>query len=155
VSRYWSKFAKQAAKEAGVAVFTSPEKAVISLLLQLIAGLLIFIALGQAEVKAEVRILAAFAPLLAYPLMFLWKLLSVPAAIYDAQRREEEGERKGQVFYLSQLYVNEVKPDNAELIRMGLALPPQEWMNARLEELGFHFRVRVIQGVQYVTEDVQ
>jgi hypothetical protein len=151
---YWCKVAKRAAREAGVAVFTNPEKAVISLLLQLIAGLLIFIALGQTELKAEVRVLAAFAPLLAWPLMFLWKLLTVPAAIYAHQCAEEDNERKVQLFYLGYLYVNEVHPENTELIRRGLALPPQEWINAKLEELNFPWRVRYTQGVQFVTDDV-
>jgi hypothetical protein len=151
---YWRKVAKRAGKEAFVAIFTSPEKAVISLLLQLIAGLLIFIALGQAEVKVEVRVLAAFAPLLAWPMMFLWKLIAVPAAIYGEQRAEEDNERKGQFFYLCDLYVNEVAPDNGNLIHRGLALPPQDWVNWKLEELGFSWRVRYTQGVQYVTEDV-
>lgn len=151
---YWIKVAKRAAKEAFAAIFTSPEKAVISLLLQLIAGLLLYIVLGQAEVKAEVRLLAAFAPLLAWPLMFLWKLIAVPASIYDEQRAEEENERKSQFFYICDVYVNEAHPANGELIRRGLALPPQEWANAKLEELNFPWRVRYTKGVGYITEDL-
>ncbi|WP_395621935.1 hypothetical protein [Sphingomonas daechungensis] len=152
--KYWGKVVKRAAKEAGAAVFTSPEKAVISFLLQAGVGLLLYLALGEADVGPEVRIASAFAPFLIFPLIFLWKLLTVPASIYEEQRAEEEQERKGQVFFLSDLYVNESHVDNEALIRRGLALPPEDWINAKLEELNFNWRVQYKGGVQYVTKDV-
>ena len=91
---YWGKVAKRAANEAAVAVFTSRERGVISFLLQIVVGLLLYLALGEAGVDPEVRIASAFAPLLLYPVVFLGKMFSVPAAIYEGQRREEDDERR-------------------------------------------------------------
>jgi hypothetical protein len=151
---YWAKVAKRAAKEAGVAVFTSPERAVISVLLQLIAGAALFIAAGSAGADPTAKIIAAVSPFALYPIMFLWKMISVPALIHEAQRKEDSNERVAHVMYLSMIYNQEVKPPNEQLIHYGLAFPPEEWMNQKLEELGFQWRFRHIQGAQYVTEDV-
>ena len=104
---------------------------------------MLYLALGETGVDPEVRLASAFAPLLLFPTVFLWKMVTVPASIHAEQRREESQERMGQVFYLSQIYVNEENPPDGELILYNLALPPEEWMNQRLEQLGFLWRVRV------------
>jgi hypothetical protein len=101
-----------------------------------------------------VRLASAFAPFLLLPLVFIWKLISVPASIYREQRKEEDQERVGQIWYLAQMYVEQVQPENAYYIQHGLALPPQDWMNQKLEELDFKWRYRFVQGTQYVTEDL-
>lgn len=154
---YWWKVCKRAFREAAELVgFGSAERAVVTIALQGAIAFLIYLLLGETELhdNTGVRLATALAPLAVFPLLFLWKLVAVPAAIYQKQRLDEDAVRHGHIFYLSDLYVREELPENADLIRRYLAYPPAEWLNAKLEELGFDWRVEIHPGAKYTTHDV-
>lgn len=155
---YWGKVAKRAGREAASLVgLGSAERVVVVLTLQAVVSLLIYIGLGETTLEETIgtRLAVALSPFAVWPVAFLYKLLSVPAAMHAEHRVEEDTERRANILYLTQIYLKEEKPDNAELIRLYLAYPPAEWLNPKLEELGFAWRVEVHPGARITTYDVE
>ena len=137
--------------------FGSAERAVVTIGLQAAIAALIYLLLGETALRdnADVRLATALAPLAVFPLLLIWKMVSVPADIYREQRREEDHERIARVFYLSQLYLKEEHPaPNHRLIEHDLAYPPEEWLNRKLADLEFPWRVRVKPGAKFETYDI-
>jgi len=155
---YWRKVIKIAFKRAAELVgFGSAERAVITVALQTAIALLIYLLLGATELRdnAGVRLITAVAPLAVFPMIFLWKMLAVPAALHKEQLSEEDRERRMQLLYLANMYVNEVKTPDAAAINNGLLNPPEDWVNGRLEAYGFNWRARFSPGAKvefYVPE---
>lgn len=144
MGRYWWKIFKLAGKQAVELVgFGNAERAVVTLGLQLAIVLLIYLLLGTTALhdNAGTRIATAMAPLAILPLIFIWKLLSVPAQLHKEQMTEEEQHRSIQIMYLANMYVNEENPPDAAAINNGLIHPPAEWVNQRLEQYGYDWRV--------------
>lgn len=137
--------------------FGSAERAVVTVGLQAAIAALIYLLLGTTALRgnADVRLATALAPLAVFPLLFIWKMITVPAAVYREQCREEDQERISRVFYLSQLYLKEEHPaPNYNLISYDLALPPEDWINRKLADLEFPWRVRVKPGAKFETYDI-
>jgi hypothetical protein len=154
---YWGKVAARAFKEAAELVgFGSAERAVVTVALQAAIAVLIYLLLGDTELhdNTGVRLATALAPLAVFPLLFVWKMLTVPPALHEQQRREEDWERDSHVWYLCQKYVKEERPENAYYIEHRFAFPPADWINARLEELEFKWRVKIHPGAKFTTYEL-
>lgn len=146
MGQYWWKIFKLAGKQAAELVgFGSAERALVTLGLQLAIAILIYLFLGTTEFRdnAEIRIVTAMAPLAVLPLIFVWKMLAVPAQLHKEQMTEEERHRSIQIMYLANMYVNEneLDPPDAAAINNGLIYPPEAWVNQRLEQYGYDWRV--------------
>ena len=70
--------------------------------------------------------------------------------MHEERLREQSTERKNKVWYLGQVYARQGSSSEEEsgLIDCGLALAPEEWMNRKLEELGFTWRVKVLKDCE-------
>lgn len=147
MGRYWWKVCKLAGKQAAELVgFGSAERAVVTVALQAAIALLIYLLLGTTELhdNAGMRIVTAAAPLAVLPFIFLWKLLAVPPQLHKEQATEEERKRSLDVMYLASMYVNEVRPPDAAAISNGLVHPPEDWVNERLKQYGYDWRVTLL-----------
>jgi hypothetical protein len=124
---------------------------VVTVALQATIALLIYLLLGNTDLHDDMvtRIATAVAPLSVLPLIFFWKLLAVPAELHKEQMSDQERERCVKVMYLANIYVNEVHTPDAKAINSGLINPPQDWVNNRLEQYGYNWRVTFCRAVQW------
>ena len=160
---YWGKVARRAFAEARAEVrFDKPVRIVTSIVTPLVAGAVVWYFSGSL---AWTGIVTVGLLLLVGVCVFIERVVSVPAAmaseqaaaldeVRDQLKKEVDQERWGHVFYLTDIYVNEVKPPNAETISRGLEHPPEDWVNDRLDKLGFDWRVRFRPGAKVETYDV-
>ena len=90
---YWSKVAKRAGKEAAAAAgLGASDRVIASLVVQALIALAIYLMLGQAGLEAAAfdRIIIACAPFLAIPILFGWKMITVPGALANEEKNESQ-----------------------------------------------------------------
>jgi hypothetical protein len=85
---YWGEVTRRAATEAAMDVRLGRVSLAAIIVGQLILAVILFIAAGFASANLPTRIASAILPLLIFPIFFLFRLLTVPAAL-DAERRAE------------------------------------------------------------------
>lgn len=144
---YWWMVCKIALHEAAQLVgFGSAERGLVTVALQAAIAGLIYLLLGATALHDNMgmRVVTALAPLAVLPVLFMWKMLSVPSELHKKQLSDEDRERTVQLMYLANMYVNEEHPADAAAINNGLINPPEEWVNGRLEQYGHDWRVRFL-----------
>jgi hypothetical protein len=98
-------------------------------------------------------------------LIYLWKLMMAPAKLAEearsrlAQVTEEEdsaerSRRRSVIARLVELYCLELGDAAPAAVRAGLELPPEEWLNEHLAELGEVWHVLNIRGTNYQTFEI-
>lgn len=157
---YWATVTKRAFAEARAEVrLDKPVRIVTSVITPLTAGGIVWYFTNNV---AWTGIVTAGLLLLVGVCVFLERLASVPVAMAAEQaallettraqiKTQEDQERAAHIFYLADMYVKEVRPANAETINRSLEYPPEDWMNARLEKLGFPWRVKFGPGAKVET----
>ena len=80
---YWRQVRRRAWKRTANAVGRTPLRVAAWLLAQIAGAAVVWLALGRLGVPpGEVRIVASAVPFLAWPLLYLWRLIGAPAALH-------------------------------------------------------------------------
>jgi hypothetical protein len=100
---YWRDVARHAWKGAAKAAKIETKEAItVHVIIQIIAGIVLWFALGPSGLESNLwgRAAAAVAPLLLFPLLFLWKFPTAPAALAKSaaeDRQRTEGALRAQI----------------------------------------------------------
>lgn len=169
---YWLGVAKRAGVEAATDVRLGKVTFAATVISQAVLALVLFTLLGLTPASLPTRMATAVLPLLVFPVFFLVRLITVPAAL-DAERSDKIGELEravedqywtsiggdkarnhAQLYQLRELY----KLDHDNLppeLMSGLAWPPVEWLNEKLARQGAMWRVDRIDAEKVFTKSVE
>ncbi len=169
--RYWHRVATRAATEAAKDSRLGGVSVAALIIGQLILGLVLFEASGYASANLPTRVVSALLPLLIFPAFFAFRMTTVPPAL-DAERKGqiadlekkiedrywaaiggEDAKRHAILNRFRELYKLSTDGLSPELIA-GLAWPPIEWLNEKLDNSGESWQVDRIEGERVFTKEL-
>jgi hypothetical protein len=149
---YWGIIASRAAAETrGEVRWDSPVRVSIAVVAVASSTMATWAFTHQAAYCAG----AAVAALVAVALLtFVWKLVTVPAALHDEQlarfeklaarlQGEDYHRRQIMIYNLTNLYIAENPDGRIAEMQYGVAYPPEDWLNRRLADYGERWAVSI------------
>jgi len=170
--RYWRHVLSRAAQAAATDVRIGGASIAALLLGQIVLAVVLFLASGLTSANLPLRLTTALLPFLIFPAFFVFRIVSVPAAI-DSERQARiaelersiedskwaaiggENARRHQLLsQFRELYKLSEDGLSPELVA-NLAWPPIEWLNNKLDRRGERRRIERIEAEKIYTRELE